>query len=93
MYHDFTRVIADSEVVSSIPVQSHTFVEIDDNIFSSVILLLPLIQEGCHLQVKLCARSIGKPLSQACSRKSMVWLTNRLDMTTAVDWDVKTKTI
>ena len=59
MYHDFTRLIADPGVVSLIPAQSHTFVEIDNDIFSTVILLLPLIQEGYHLQGKLCARSIA----------------------------------
>ena len=34
---------ADSGVVSSIPVRSHTFVEIDHEMISTVILLLPLI--------------------------------------------------
>ena len=34
---------ADPGVVSSIPVRSHTFVEIDHEIISTVILLLPLI--------------------------------------------------
>ena len=38
--------IADPGVMSSIPPQSHTFVEIDHEIFSMVILLLLLIQEG-----------------------------------------------
>ena len=33
-------------VVSLIPAQLHTFVEIDREISSTVILLLPLIQEG-----------------------------------------------
>ena len=37
---------ADPGVASSIPAQSHTFVEIDHEIISTVILLLPLIQEG-----------------------------------------------
>ena len=34
---------ADPGVASSIPARSHTFVEIDHEIFSRVILLLPLI--------------------------------------------------
>ena len=34
---------ADSGVASSIPARSHTFVEIDHEIISTVILLLPLI--------------------------------------------------
>ena len=29
------------------------------------------------------------PLSQACPEKSVVRLTDRLDMTIAVDWDLK----
>ena len=33
-------------VASSIPARSHTFAEIDHEIISTVILLLPLIQEG-----------------------------------------------
>ena len=39
------KMIADPGVVSSIPACSHTFVEIDNDIFSTVILLLKLIQE------------------------------------------------
>ena len=31
-------------------------------------------------------------LSQACPEKSVVGLTNHLDMTIAVDWDVKPQT-
>ena len=37
---------ADPAAAISIPAQSHTFVEIDHEIISTVILLLPLIQEG-----------------------------------------------
>ena len=37
---------ADPGVASVIPVRSHTFVEFDHEIISTVILLLPLIQEG-----------------------------------------------
>ena len=38
--------IADPQVMSSIPARSHSSVEIDHEIFSTVILLLPLIQDG-----------------------------------------------
>ena len=38
--------IADSGVLHLIPAQPYTFVETDHGIFSMVILLLPLIQEG-----------------------------------------------
>ena len=41
-----TCLTADPGVASSIPTQSHTFVEIDQEIISTAILLLMLIQEG-----------------------------------------------
>ena len=43
---------ADPGVSSSIPARSHTFVEIDHEIISTVIL-------QCQLQEKVCARSTG----------------------------------
>ena len=39
-------LIADPGVMSSIPTRPHTFVEICHKIISTVILLLPLIQDG-----------------------------------------------
>ena len=53
---------ADPGVASSIPVRSHTFVEIDHEMISTVILPLPLIlfKKGCcQLQAKVCARITG----------------------------------
>ena len=53
---------ADPGVVSSIPARSHTFVEIDHEIISTVILLpsAELFKKGCcQLQAKVCARSTG----------------------------------
>ena len=47
---------------SSIPAQSHTFVEIDHEIISTVILLpsAESFKKGCcQLQAKVCARSTG----------------------------------
>ena len=55
--------------VSSIPVWSHTFLEIDHEINSTVILLLPLIQ----VQAKYVHKVTGYPLSQACPGKSVSW--------------------
>ena len=46
----------------SIPVRSHTFVEIDHEIISTVILLpfADLFKKGCcQLQAKVCARITG----------------------------------
>ena len=46
-------------VTSLIPVGFHTFVEIDDEIISTVILL-PSFKKGCcQLQAKVCAQSTG----------------------------------
>ena len=49
-------------VASSIPARSHTFVEIDHEIFSTVILLpsADLFKKGCcQLQAKVCAQITG----------------------------------
>ena len=57
-----TCLTADPGVASSIPVQSHTFVEIDHEIISTVILLpsADLFKKGCcQLQAKVCARITG----------------------------------
>ena len=53
---------ADPVVASSIQAQSHTFVEIDHEIISTVILLpsAELFKKGCcQLQAKVCAQSTG----------------------------------
>ena len=53
---------ADPGVVSSIRAQSHTFMEIDHEIISMVILLpsAESFKNGCcQLQAKVCARSTG----------------------------------
>ena len=53
---------ADPGVAGSIPAQSHTFVEIDFEIVSTVILLpsAESFKKGCcQLRAKVCARSSG----------------------------------
>ena len=53
---------ADPGVASLIPAWYHTFVEIDHDIISTVILLPPAesFKKGCcQLQAKVCARSTG----------------------------------
>ena len=53
---------ADPGVTSSIPVRSHTFVEIDHEMISTVILLPSAnsFKKGCcQLQAKVCARITG----------------------------------
>ena len=66
---------ADPGVMSLIPAQSHTLVEIDHEIISTVILLpfAKLFKKGCcQLHGKVCARSTCKLLVQACPGKSVV---------------------
>ena len=53
---------ADLGVASSIPVRSHTFVEIDHEMISTVILLPsadPFKKGCCQLQAKVCPRITG----------------------------------
>ena len=53
---------ADTGVTSLIPARSHTFVEIDHEIISMVILLpsAESFKKGCcQLQAKVCAQSTG----------------------------------
>ena len=66
---------ADPGVASSIPFRSHTFVEIDHEMISTVILLpfADSFKKGCcQLQAKVCARITGQRLVQACPGKSVV---------------------
>ena len=83
-------MFADPGVLNLIPARSHTLVEIGHEIFFLVILLLPLIQEGL---VSVTRESMYTKYwltaSQACPGKSVVRLTDLLDMTIPVDWDVK----
>ena len=65
--------IADPEVVSSIPAMPQTFMEIDREIFSMIILLHPLIQEGLlSVTNKSMCTECWFRLSLACIGK--VWL-------------------
>ena len=51
------RPTGDQEVAGSTPGRQHSFVEIDHEIFSMVILSLSLIQEGqLSVSVKECAQ-------------------------------------
>ena len=56
------KLTADPGVVSSITVRSHTFVEIDHEIISMVILLPSadsFMKACCQLQAKVCAQITG----------------------------------
>ena len=66
------KLTADPGVASSIPARSHTFVEIDHEIISTVILLPSaesFMKGCCQLQAKVCARITGYPLVQASPGK------------------------
>ena len=79
---------ADPAVVSLIPAGSYTFLEIDHKIISMVILLpsAESFKKGCcQLQAKVCARSTGKLLVQACPGKNVVRWTDSPAMTIAFD--------
>ena len=57
-----TCLTADPGFASSVPARSHTFVEIDHEIISTVILLPSddSLKKGCcQLQAKVCAQSTG----------------------------------
>ena len=53
-------LIVDPKPIRLILALPYTSVEFDDDIFSTIILPLPLTQEGlCQLQANACARSTG----------------------------------
>ena len=69
------HLTAEPGVASLIRARSNTFLEIDHEIISTVILLpsTELFKMGCcQLQGKVCARSSGYLLVQACPGKSVV---------------------
>ena len=62
----------DPGVARLTPARSHTFMEIDHDIISTVILLpsAESFKKGrCQFQGKVCARSTGELLVQACPGK------------------------
>ena len=66
---------ADPGVASSIPVRSYTFVEIDHEIISTVILLpsADSFKRGrCQLEAKVCARLLANCLFKPAQEKSVV---------------------
>ena len=82
------KLTADPGVASSIPAWSHTFVEIDHEIISTVILLPSaesFMKGCCQLQAKVCARLLVNCLFKLAQEKSVVRWTDRPAMTIAVD--------
>ena len=82
------KLTADPGVASSIPAQSHTFVEVDHEIISTVILLPSaesFMKGCCQLQAKVCARLLVNCLFKLAQEKSVVRRTDRPAMTIAVD--------
>ena len=71
-------------VASSIPSRSHTFVEIDHEIISTVIFLPSsesFMKGCCQLQAKVCARLLVNCLFELAQEKSVVRWTDRPAMT------------
>ena len=69
------KLTADPGVASSIPARSHTFVEIDHEIISRVILLPSaesFMKGCCQLQAKVCARLLVNCLFKLAQEKSVV---------------------
>ena len=82
------KLTADPGVASLIPAQSHTFVEIDHEIISTVILLPSaesFMKGCCQLQAKVCAWLLVNCLFKLAQEKSVVRWTDRPAMTIAVD--------
>ena len=87
---------ADPGVASSIPARYHTFEEIDHEIISTVILLLPLIYSRrvvVSYKRKYVHKLLVNRLLKPAQEKSVVKWTDRPAMTIAVDMGRKaTKT-
>ena len=69
------KLTADPGVASSIPARSHTFVEIDHEIISTVILLPSaesFMKGCCQLQAKVCARLLVNCLFKLAQEISVV---------------------
>ena len=69
------KLTADPGVASSVPARSHTFVEIDHEIISTVILLPSaesFMKGCCQLQAKVCARLLVNCLFKLAQEKSVV---------------------
>ena len=69
------KLTADPGVASSIPARSHTFVKIDHEIISTVILLPSaesFMKVCCQLQAKVCARLLVNCLFKLAQEKSVV---------------------
>ena len=85
---------AEPEVASSIPARSHTFVEIDREIISTVILLPS--SDSRRVAVSYKRKYVHKVLVNClfklAQEKSGVRWSDRPNMTIAVDWDVKQQT-
>ena len=69
------KLTADPGVASSTPARSHTVVEIDHEIISTVILLPSaesFMKDCCHLHAKVCARLLVNCLFKLAQEKSVV---------------------
>ena len=88
--HSLGITLADPGVGSLIRVRPHTVMEIDHEIFSTVILL-PLIEEGL-LSVTSESMCPEYWLTAYSKLPQEMGLTDHLDMTIDVDWNVEMQT-
>ena len=74
--------------------QSHTFVEIEHELISSAILLPSADSKRVVVSYKqkYVHEVLVNRLVKLAQEKSVVWCTDRPNMTIAVDWDVKHQT-
>ena len=87
-----TCLTADPGVANSTLARSHIFAEIDHKIISTAILLLPLIQEGFvsfTSESMVVHKVLVNCLVKLAQEKSVVRQTDCLDMTIAVDLNLK----
>ena len=89
-----TCLTADPGVASLIPAWSHILTEIDHEIISMAILLSSTDSRRVVVSYKqkYVHKVLVNRLVKLAQEKSVVRLTDRPDMTIAVDWDVKHQT-
>ena len=89
-----TYLTADPGVASSIPAWSHTFLEIDYEIISTVILLPSADSRKVVVsnKEKYVHEVLVNCLVKLAQVKSVVRWTDHPNMTIAVDWDIKNQT-
>ena len=88
-----TCLTADARIVSLIPAWSHTFLKLDHEMISTAILLPSTdSRRVVSFKRKYVQEVKVNRLVKLAQEKQVVRLTDSIDMTIAVEWDVKPKT-